>query len=215
MNWHYSEKMPIGKLVTFGVWEDEKFIGAIIFGRGANPHMANSRGLRQDQAVELIRVALRSHLAPVSQIVGIALKQLNVTNPGLRLVVSYADPEQNHVGTIYQAGNWIFTGQGPQNIQYFFEGKWYHSRMIGPAGFGGHSAISRLSKEEQRNLVTRKIAGKYSYLMPLDKGMRRQIERLRQPYPQAVEGSMVSRNTSGIEGQVRPLLTALKVDAND
>ena len=32
--WHYSKKIPVGKLVKIGVWEDGKFIGAIIFGDG-------------------------------------------------------------------------------------------------------------------------------------------------------------------------------------
>lgn len=38
--WHYSRAMPSGKLIKYGVWEDSKFIGVIIFERGANPTMA-------------------------------------------------------------------------------------------------------------------------------------------------------------------------------
>ena len=36
-HWHYSHSLPIGKLVKIGVWEDDQFIGAVVFGYGANP----------------------------------------------------------------------------------------------------------------------------------------------------------------------------------
>jgi len=39
LNWHYSKCLPVGKLVKVGVWEDKKFIGCIIFSRGANYNM--------------------------------------------------------------------------------------------------------------------------------------------------------------------------------
>jgi hypothetical protein len=39
-HWHYSKCMPSGKLVKIGVWEDDIYIGAIIYGRGANNNMA-------------------------------------------------------------------------------------------------------------------------------------------------------------------------------
>ena len=45
MNWHYSKTMPIGKLVKIGVWEDDKFIGVVIFGLGASAPLYQNRGL--------------------------------------------------------------------------------------------------------------------------------------------------------------------------
>ena len=46
MRWHYSRRMPKSKLVRIGVWEDKKFSGAIIYGLGANRHLARPFGLR-------------------------------------------------------------------------------------------------------------------------------------------------------------------------
>ena len=37
--WHYSRSMPASKLVRIGVWEDEVFRGAILYGVGANRHI--------------------------------------------------------------------------------------------------------------------------------------------------------------------------------
>ena len=45
MRWHYSRAMPKSKLVRIGVWEDERFAGAIIYGLGANRHIARPFGL--------------------------------------------------------------------------------------------------------------------------------------------------------------------------
>ena len=42
--WHYSGVIPVGKLVKVGAWENDKFIGVVLFGRGANNNMYNSGG---------------------------------------------------------------------------------------------------------------------------------------------------------------------------
>ena len=61
LNWHYSKCLPVGKLVKVGAWEYGKFIGVVIFGRGANHNIGKSFGLKQDECVELIRIALTNH----------------------------------------------------------------------------------------------------------------------------------------------------------
>lgn len=209
MNWHYSQQMPIGKLISYGVWEHEKFIGAVIYGRGASPELGASYGLTQIECCELVRVALTTHKTSVSQIVTETLKKLKKTNPGLRLIVSFADPEQSHRGTIYQAMNWIYCGQSLSSKEYYYKGKWFHSRMLRPTGFGTIPEIAKLSKEQQKQLPVREKKGKFRYIYPLDKAMRRKVTKLSLPYPSAVEGSMVSRSNSVAEGQVQTLPTAL------
>lgn len=208
MHWHYSQQMPISKLIRYGVWENGLFIGAVLYGRGASPELGKPYGLTQLECCELVRVALREHEAPVSQIVAATLKLLKATNTGMRLVVSFADPKQSHNGTIYQAMNWIYTGQSASSKEYLYQGKWFHSRMLRPSGFGTVPAIARLSKEQQKQLITRETPGKHRYIYPLDRATRRNVERLRLPYPHAVEGSEVSRDASSDQGQVRSLPTA-------
>ena len=109
-NWHYSRILPTGKLVKFGVFEQEEFIGVIIFSRGASPFLGNSLELDQTEICELTRVALTNHKTPVSQLVAQCLKELKELNPGLRAVISFADPKEGHKGGNYQSGKWLFTG---------------------------------------------------------------------------------------------------------
>ena len=107
-HWHYSQCMPVGKLVKIGVWENNIFIGVVLFSRGANKNMLKPYGLRQIDGCELTRVALKEHISHVSRIISIALRLLKLKCKTMQLVVSYADTTQGHIGGIYQAGNWIY-----------------------------------------------------------------------------------------------------------
>ena len=170
-HWHYSKSMPASKNVFAGVWENGDFIGAIVFGRGANNNLQKPFNIKMTEVCELTRVALKDHNDPVSKIVSIAIKMLKRQSPGLRLIVSYADPEHGHVGSIYQAMNWIYTGAVKCTPKYYLNGKWVHARQA-------NSLIGTV-----RGLESRPVADKHRYLYPLDEAMRKQIEPLRKPYP--------------------------------
>lgn len=170
-NWHYSGCMPAGKLVKVGAWEFGKFIGVVLFGRGANNNMLSPFGLEQDQGCELVRIALTSHLMPVSRIAAQAIRFLKRQSQGLRLIVSYADPDAGHHGGIYQAGNWVYTGPSSTAIKVFYKGKWSHKKTVDDAGVN------------QSSLAKKRVPGKHRYLMPLDDEMRAKIAPLAKPYP--------------------------------
>lgn len=70
-HWHYSKTMPAGKAAIVGVWEFGKFIGCVIFSRGATPNLSKHHGLPQTEICELTRVALSHHNSSVSRIVAI------------------------------------------------------------------------------------------------------------------------------------------------
>lgn len=179
-NWHYSGCLPVGKLVKVGAWEDGKYIGVVLFGRGANNNMLKPFGLEQDQGCELVRIALTKHNSPVSRITAQAIRFLKKQSDGLRLIVSYADPEQGHHGGIYQAGNWIYTGPSGKAIKVFYNGKWSHKKTVDDAGV------------DQSKLKKKIVQGKHRYLMPLDDEMRKRILPLAKPYPKRAKQAMVS-----------------------
>ena len=206
MKWHYSKTVPAGKLVKFGVWENEEFIGSVIYGRGTNRHIGSEYGLDQYEVCELVRVALTAHKTPVSQIVAESLKQLKTLNAGLRLVVSYADPEQGHEGTIYKAGNWIYVGAPPSMPYFIINGKKTHSRT---AYVGGRN-LQWYKDNVDSNAITVTPPGKFKFIYPLDKQTRRKVAKLRLPYTNAVEGLEASRGDSVSEVLVQSQPTARK-----
>ena len=211
-HWHYSRCLPSGRRITLGVWEGGRFAGVVIFSRGSNKNLGIRYGLTQTQICELTRVALRSHEVPVSKIVAACLRHLKRCSPGLRLVVSFADPERGHHGGIYQAGNWIYTGKSVPERRYLIHGTLTHARTVSPTQHGRptgqHRSITwiRANLDPRAEVVT--VQGKYRYLYPLDRAMRRQVVSLGKPYP-AAEVSTATRHASGEERQVRPLQAAL------
>ena len=177
--WHYSKCMPSGKTVKVGVWESGRFIGAVIFGRGANCNMLKPFNLNQEEGCELVRIALCRHINTVSKIVSVALRFLKINSPALRLIVSYADPDQGHSGGIYQAGNWLYTGASARAVKVFYNGKWSHKKTVDDSGI------------DQANLRKKTVCGKHRYLMPLDKAMRKQIQPLSKPYPKRASSETI------------------------
>lgn len=190
-NWHYSKRMPKSKLAKFGVWEDGRFIGVVIFGVGGTPGMFSSYGLKSVEGCELVRIALTRHKTEVSRIVAICIRLLKVSFPGLRLIVSFADSEQGHHGGIYQAGNWLMAGSSSSSDEYIYKGKRWHGRAF-------RHRFKGLEKSTEVTIV--KGSKKLRYLMPLDDEMRKQIEPLRKPYPKRVRS--VDSDTSAIHAEM-------------
>lgn len=182
-HWHYSRTMPVGKMVRFGVWEHGEFVGAVLYGLGASPHLAGSLDVAPTAICELVRVALREHEHPVTAIVAESLRLLHEHSPRLRVVVSFADPFHGHVGRIYQAGNWLYLGRTGRATAYRDrKGKLHHSRVV--TGSGYVVQFGRMTKvPKPHELEKVELPGKHRYAMPLDRAMRRKLARIAQPYP--------------------------------
>lgn len=177
-HWHYSQCLPPSKTAKLGVWEDGKFIGVIVYGVGATSGLCKAYGLKPDQGCELVRIALNSHKTHVSRIIAISLKFIRKTFKGLRLIVSFADPERGHHGGVYQASNWLFCGNTTRSDEYFYKGRRWQGRAFRHKykGMENHPSVKKI-----------KGSSKHRYLMPLDKEMRKQILPLSKPYPKRAQ----------------------------
>ena len=200
-NWHYSRCVPKSKLVKIGVWENSSFVGVVIFGVGATSSLVQRYGLQMTEGCELVRIALKRHASPVTRIVSIAIRFLRKSNPGLKLIVSFADPEQGHHGGIYQGGNWIFSGYSQSSDEYIFLGKRWQGRSF-------RNKYKGLEKDPRVKIV--KGSSKIRYLMPLDDETKRKVVKLSKPYPKrAVSKDSVATDFQSVEGGVNPT-TALQ-----
>ena len=191
-NWHYTRSMPVGKLIKIGVWENDKFIGVVLFGRGANNNMLKPFKLEMTEGCELVRIALKEHKTPVSRIIAIAIKFLQKKSPSLKLIVSYADADQDHHGGIYQATNWIYTGlrNAGSSGSWIVNGKQVHSKTIHSKGV--RQTLDEIRKHLDPKATKYYTKGKHRYLMPLTKEMYEQIKHLSEPYPKRVKKAMAS-----------------------
>lgn len=201
-HWHYSQRMPVGKTAKVGVWEGGKFVGVFIFSWGANQHLAGQYGLAMTECAELVRVALTDHAAPVSRIGAIASRMLRRQSPGLRLLVSFADPAHGHHGGIYQAMGWTYAGTTKSERRYAFGGVTLMRRAYTGSNFGSASLAL------PPGAVPFVSPGKHKYLYPLDDAMRAQLAPLAKPYPKrASEPTSVGAGDQPGQGGATPTRT--------
>lgn len=110
---HYAKRLPQIKW-AYGLFKNGVLCGVVTFGRPASPYVCSGVcGKNYSKCVwELNRLIMSEPHGKndTSILVSRALKQL----PGGSVVISYADKGIGHVGYIYQATNWIYTGETKQ-----------------------------------------------------------------------------------------------------
>lgn len=196
-NWHYSKKMPVNKTVKIGAWENDKFIGVVIFSPGATPMLYKTYNITQQQGCELTRIALTKHENPVSKILSLAIKFLKKSNPKLVLVISFADTKEGHHGGIYQATNWIYVGTASPRKLPKLNGKFIHERSL--------SVLVKQGKVKRDDCEWVQAMPKHKYLMPLDDNMKKQIQSLAKPYPKRAQSKdSVATDFQSGEGGANP-----------
>lgn len=184
-HFHYSKTTPTVQY-AYNIYNDNgDWCGVIIFGGGATPNIGKPFGLNQGEVLELVRVAMngkQGHNA-TSQAVGMALRQLHKDDPICKLVVSYADCDQNHYGTIYQATNWIYLGKTNEGLRsaFIINGKKIHPRSVGAKG--GVQSIEWIKANWDKNAKEFITEGKHKYIYPFDKKLKKEWINKAQPYP--------------------------------
>tara|TARA_R110001592_G_scaffold178712_1_gene419929 strand:+ start:47 stop:643 length:597 start_codon:yes stop_codon:yes gene_type:complete len=108
LNIHYAKRMP-SISYAYGLYLYDEMVGMVSYGSPASPSLC--KGIcgeeHRGDVIELNRLVLRDNLPnEASFLVGKSLKLL----PKPKVVVSYADTAQEHLGIIYQATNFLFTG---------------------------------------------------------------------------------------------------------
>jgi hypothetical protein len=205
LNWHYAKRMPDPKSVKIGAWEGGKFIGVVMFTRGVSgTNISKTLKIKPEEICELSRVALTDHKNTVTRIISIALVMLKKNFPGLRIVISYADENHGHIGAIYQAGNWIYTGKSAA-VPLFQDkaGNFIHDRACSATGY--KRQFGEMKKVPNRkDLIRIPQVPKWRYFMPLDDEMRKRIEPLRKPYPKRPKQAMTGDQPEQREGSAHP-----------
>ena len=174
-NFHYSKSVPAVQY-AYNIYNDAgEWCGVIVFGGGANNNLPKSFDKNAGEVLELERVALNGKQETTSKAVAMALKQLHKDNPLCQIVVSFSDHRQKHLGTIYQATNWIYLGLTiTSDTQYFYKGKWTHERTIN----------SRPDRDKLKaTLPKRENSNKFRYVFCFDKRERKKYLKMGLPYP--------------------------------
>ena len=179
---HYLHSMPGGTRLAFGVLLQNRLLGAATLGVGPTNAHRLVEGAIPGDCITLTRLWLSDELPTNSEsrVVGIVLRALR-RHTALKFVVSYADPSEGHVGTIYQALGWTYTGLSePSPLYDLGDGRLRHSRSLGHAY--GTRSVAHLRRHGV-DVKLRPQSAKHRYIHFLDPlwGSRLRVPAL--PYP--------------------------------
>lgn len=125
---HYAKRFP-SVSYYFGLFDKDELIGVICYGSPPSPSLTVGICGKQyrNEVIELNRLVLKyNRKNEASYLVGKSFKLL----PKPKIIVSYADTSQNHVGTVYKATNFIYTGLSDKRTEWAMRGSNLHSKTI-------------------------------------------------------------------------------------
>ena len=184
LNFHYSKAVPQIRLGYSVFNAEDEWCSVILYSNGANPRIAKEYGLVQGQVIELVRVALNGKQECTSQALAKSLKLLKKDAPAVKLIVSFADRNQNHIGIIYQATNWLYIDERSNERGVMINGKLTHRRSVGKKY--GNTSIDWLCQNVDKNAKIIRGETKIKYVYVLDKKLFPKIKELSKPYPKKV-----------------------------
>lgn len=119
---HYAHRVPSVSF-AFGLYLDGILKGVVSYGTPASsPLLSGVCGKEHaDKVIELNRLVMDADCPKnsASFLVGRSLRML----PKPKIVVSYADTGQGHVGYIYQACNFLYTGLSAKRTDWKLKGQ--------------------------------------------------------------------------------------------
>jgi hypothetical protein len=178
---HYlHRKAPCS--VAFGLFLDNECKGVVVYGTPSSAPLR--RGIAGDEninnVVELTRLWVCDSVPRNGEsfLIGNTLKK-----SGKEIVVSYAEIEQGHLGVVYQATNWYYTGLSAKRTNWVVEGIDKHCQTI----------ADKYSSQELKELYGDKFSlkprpRKHRYVFVNAKGKRKKelLQSLKykiMPYP--------------------------------
>jgi hypothetical protein len=179
---HYLHSLSGGTKLAFGVLVGGSLLGALTLGAGPANAYSLVEWATPDDCLTLTRFWLSDRLPrnSESRFLGVVLRSLK-RHSGVKFLVSYADPAQGHVGTIYQATGWLYTGLSQATPLYDIgDGRCYHSRSL------SHSYGSHGLAHFQRHGIDVKLVPqepKHRYLYFLEPAWRERLRVPELPYP--------------------------------
>jgi len=108
LNRHYAKRLP-SISYAFGLFDEGTLVGVCTYGSPASPSLCVGVCGKEhrDKVLELNRLVIETDKPnSASMLISRSLKML----PKPSIVVSYADTAKGHIGYVYQANNFMYTG---------------------------------------------------------------------------------------------------------
>ena len=154
---------------------DDVLVGAALFGHTAGNEKTGSifkppfDGI--EHCRELTRFVMIDEMPKHSEsmFIGLCLRWLR-NNTHLLGLISYADPEHNHTGIIYQATNWLYTGRSTPSRKFIVDGgvEMHRKRAW---NLYANSSVPMI-QQMGHDVAVRITEPKHRYIYLLKKGLR-------------------------------------------
>ena len=185
-NHYLHRKAPA--MFCFGLFQGLEIVGCIVYGKPASPALCVGVCGKEESSkvIELTRLWIEDGTPKNAEsfLIGNTLKMLPTE---FDIVVSYAEIGAGHVGTVYQATNWIYTGMSDKHVEWRLDGKsGKHNRHL----FDEHGGINEAKKFYGSRMERHERGRKHRYIIFRGtKARKKQLnQKLRykvQPYPKA------------------------------
>ena len=174
---------------------EEKMIGVIVYGDPIGRHSGASisEGLDRTEVYELTRLYVYDGYGSniESWFISQSFKWLKKHQPHIKALISYASPMAGHVGTIYQATNWLYQGiigKHTWSFKFNENDRWKHGRTIFP--YYGTNDIEKIQRQVKEPFWIRKEPRKhrYIYILTGKKDKKKIMKNLKYPilqYPKS------------------------------
>lgn len=169
--WHYSANMNgCNVQYAFRLMHENTMIGAAFFGWPAMAGQWKRFADTEPEVIELRRLCCvdKTPRNTESFFIGHMLRWLR-KNTNHSVVISYADMEHGHMGTIYKASNFECLGESPGAKVVLYNGKRYHDKALRTKYKGELKPFAlELRKAVENGQATMKsTAGKVTYVYRL------------------------------------------------
>ena len=177
---HYACRWPSVSF-AFGLFDGEELLGGITYGTPSSaPLRSGLLGPElSSRVLELNRLCLyHNQKNEASYLIANSLKLL----PGPRAIVSFADPSHGHVGTVYQACNFIYCGLSAKRTDWKVRGKEHmHGQTIADEfrGVKNRAAAMREKYGDDFYLSPRPRKHRYVYFIGSKKERKEMFAALR------------------------------------
>lgn len=189
---HYAKRIPTISY-AFGLYEDGELLGIVTYGTPASAALRIGIAGKENAhlLLELNRLVFKREVKNgASELVGKSLRHL----PKPSIVISYADTAQGHVGYVYQACNFIYTGLSAKRTDWKVKGlEHLHGQTIADmskaasgAGKGSRAQYLRDKFGDDFYLEDRARKHRYVYLCASKAQKKRLTVQLKykpEPYP--------------------------------
>lgn len=130
---HYLHRVP-SIIAHYGLYKGELLMGIVTFGIPPSPQLMKICGDNYKKSVlELNRLWCYDESPKNSEsfLISQGIKLLKKDKPEIKILISFADTRQEHLGYIYQATNWHFTGYSiPGGGSIVIDGVEYHPKNL-------------------------------------------------------------------------------------